>query len=200
MLGELSVQSMALMEDVRVELQPGFCAWTGETGAGKTLLLSALGLLLGERGAADLIRAGAEELRVVGRFELVKPGLRQAAEEILQGPLDDEQLILMRRLHAGGRSAAYCNDQPVTLATLRQLGAALVDIHGQRESQALLQPAFQLRALDAYGDLEPLSADYRTHAYQVRELRRRLGGLHTDRPKRLRELAPVRFEPDQPDP
>src|SRR5260221_20110 len=77
MLSELSVQNMALIEDVRVELQPGFCAWTGETGAGKTLLLSALGLLLGERGAADLLRAGAEELRVVGRFELVKPGARR---------------------------------------------------------------------------------------------------------------------------
>src|SRR5260221_7212131 len=89
MLSELSVQNMALIEDVRVELRPGFCAWTGETGAGKTLLLSALGLLLGERGAADLIRAGALELRVVGRFELAKPGLRHAAEEILQGPLDD---------------------------------------------------------------------------------------------------------------
>jgi DNA repair ATPase RecN len=74
MLRELSVQNLALIEDVRVELQAGFCAWTGETGAGKTLLLSALGLLLGERGATDLIRAGAEELRIVGRFELPNPG------------------------------------------------------------------------------------------------------------------------------
>src|SRR5260370_5045603 len=199
MLGELSVQSMALMEDVRVELQPGFCAWTGETGAGKTLLLSALGLLLGERGAADLIRAGAEELRVVGRFELVKPGLRQAAEEILQGPLDDEQLILMRRLHAGGRSAAYCSARRGTLARLRQRGAALVDLHGQRESQSLLQPAFQLRALDAYGDLEPSRDRYRAQAAKVRELRRRLAGLEADRQKRQRELALVRFERDELD-
>src|SRR4051812_26697390 len=122
MLRELSVQNMALIEDVRVELQPGFCAWTGETGAGKTLLLSALGLLLGERGSAELLRAGTQELRVAGRFELAKPGLRQAAEEVLQGPLDDDQLILTRRLHAAGRSAAYVNDQPVTLATLRELG------------------------------------------------------------------------------
>src|ERR1700729_1596357 len=106
MLRELSVQNMALIEDVRVELQPGFCAWTGETGAGKTLLLSALGLLLGERGSAELIRAGAEELRVVGSFELTKPGLRATADAILQGTLDDDQLILMRRLSAAGRSAA----------------------------------------------------------------------------------------------
>src|SRR5271155_1809827 len=100
MLRELSVQNLALIEDVRVHLQPGFCAWTGETGAGKTLLLSALGLLLGERGSAELIRAGTQELRVVGRFELAKHGLRQATENILQGPLDEDQLILMRRLHS----------------------------------------------------------------------------------------------------
>ena len=93
MLRELSVQNLALIEDVRVELQPGFCAWTGETGAGKTLLLEALGLLLGERGAADLIRAGAEELRIVGRFELT-PDLRREIERLLNGPLDDEEIIV----------------------------------------------------------------------------------------------------------
>src|ERR1700693_1272836 len=109
MLRDLSVQNMALIEDVRVELQPGFCAWTGETGAGKTLLLSALGLLLGERGSAELLRAGTPALRAAGRCELAKPGLRPAVEAILQGPLDDDQLILTRRLNAAGRSAAYVN-------------------------------------------------------------------------------------------
>ena len=86
MLRELSVQNLALIEDVRVELQPGFCAWTGETGAGKTLLLEALGLLLGERGSADLIRTGAEELRVTGRFELDARRPRDAEVEILGRP------------------------------------------------------------------------------------------------------------------
>src|SRR5437764_958008 len=76
MLRELFVQNLALIEDVRVELRPGFCAWTGQTGAGKTLLLEALGLLLGERGSAELLRAGADELRITGRFELTRPELR----------------------------------------------------------------------------------------------------------------------------
>src|ERR1700726_339509 len=104
MLRELAVQNLALIEDVRVELQPGFCAWTGETGAGKTLLLTALGLLLGERGSSELIRADAAELRIVGRFEIAKPSLRDAVGTILQAPLDDDQLILMRRLSPNGRS------------------------------------------------------------------------------------------------
>src|SRR5437016_6737866 len=96
MLRELAVQNLALIEDVRVELHPGFCAWTGETGAGKSLLLGALGLLLGERGSADVIRTGADELRVTGRFELTRPEQRAAARDILQTPLDAAHLILPR--------------------------------------------------------------------------------------------------------
>src|SRR5713101_8276385 len=119
MLRELAVQNLALIEDVRVELQPGFFAWTGETGAGKSLLLGALGLLLGERGSADLLRAGADELRVTGRFELSDPGQRREVERLLEGPVEDEQVILSRRLTRAGRSYAYLNDQPVALATLR---------------------------------------------------------------------------------
>src|SRR5262245_49283118 len=87
MLRELFVQNLALIEDVRVELADGFCAWTGETGAGKTLLLEALGLLLGERGSAELVRSGADELRITGRFELSRPVLRRKAEQVLQHEL-----------------------------------------------------------------------------------------------------------------
>ena len=124
MLRELAVQNLALIEDVRVELQPGFCAWTGETGAGKSLLLGALGLLLGERGSADLLRAGAEELRVTGRFEVTDPDLREQVERILSAALEDEQIILSRRLSGTGRSHAYVNDQPVAISTLPRLASA----------------------------------------------------------------------------
>src|SRR5438876_10575386 len=112
MLRELSVQNLALIEDVRVELQPGFCAWTGETGAGKTLLLTALGLLLGERGSSELIRTGADELRITGRFELPRPELRGEFERLLGATLEDDQVILTRRLTRAGRCFAYVNEQP----------------------------------------------------------------------------------------
>src|SRR6478752_8668636 len=98
MLRELAVQNLALIEDVHVELHAGFCAWTGETGAGKSLLLGALGLLLGERGSSDLIRTGADELRVTGLFELTRPDLKQAVEAILEQGLDEAQVIVARRL------------------------------------------------------------------------------------------------------
>src|SRR3954454_16826185 len=113
MLRELWVQNLALIEDVRVELHGGFCAWTGETGAGKSLLLGAMGLLLGERGSADLIRTGADELRITGRFEIHAPEVRQQVEEVLQNTLADPEVILARRLTRAGRSHAYVNDQPV---------------------------------------------------------------------------------------
>src|SRR3982750_2281253 len=148
MLRELSVQNLALIEDVCVELQPGFCAWTGETGAGKSLLLGALGLLLGERGSAELIRTGADELRVTGRVDPPPPEQREAAAAILQTPVEEDDLILTRRLSRSGRSSALVNDMPVAVATLKRLGEMMVDIHGQRESYSLLQPSYQLELLD----------------------------------------------------
>ena len=199
MLRELAVQNLALIEDVRVELQPGFCAWTGETGAGKTLLLEALGLLLGERGTSDLLRAGAEELRITGRFELTNPALRPEVERLLNATLEQDEIILTRRLTRGGRSYAYVNDQPVAVGTLRQLGDVLVDIHGQRESQSLLQPAYQLRLLDAFGNLETQRHTYLEVAEQVRVLRRRHQELTAQRQQRLRELALLRFEREELD-
>jgi DNA repair protein RecN (Recombination protein N) len=199
MLRELSVQNLALIEDVRVELRPGFCAWTGETGAGKSLLLGAVGLLLGERGSADLIRSGAEELRITGRFELDTDDVRRQAESVLSTTLEDAEVILARRLTRGGRSHAYVNDQPVAVATLRQLGSLLVDVHGQRESQWLLEPAYQLELLDAFGHLEAPRQKYLSTAERVRELRRRFTRLSAERQQRQRELALVRFEREELD-
>jgi len=193
MLRELSVHNLALIEDARVELQPGFCAWSGETGAGKTLLLSALGLLLGERGSSDLIRAGADELRISGRFEL-SPTLRAEVAPLLAGPLEEDDLIVSRRLTAASRSYAYVNDQPVAVATLRHLGAVLVNIHGQRESQALLEPAYQLQLLDAFAGLEKPRQAYIDAAQQVRDLRRRHAALVAARDQRQRDLALLEFE------
>lgn len=194
MLRELAVQNLALIEDVRVELSPGFCAWTGETGAGKSLLLGALGLLLGERGNADLIRTGADELRVTGRFELTRPEQRAVAAEILQTPVEDDDLILTRRLSRSGRSSALVNDVPVAVATLRRIGEMLVDVHGQRESYSLLQPAYQLELLDAFGRLGDLRKKYDAAAETVRGLRKKFKDLSDARANRQRELSLVRFE------
>ncbi len=199
MLRELAVQNLAVIEDVRVELAPGFCAWTGETGAGKSLLLGAIGLLLGDRGSADLIRAGQEELRVTGRFELARPEQKAAAEEMLHQTIEGDELVLTRRLARSGRSSALVNEHPVSVGTLRRLGEMLVDVHGQRESYSLLQPAYQLELLDAFGKLTELREGYVAVADRVRELRRRHKELTDARQSRQRELALLRFERDDLD-
>jgi DNA repair protein RecN (Recombination protein N) len=199
MLRELAVQNLALIEDVRVELEPGFCAWTGETGAGKSLLLGALGLLLGERGSAELLRSGAEELRVAGRFDLADEEVRRQVEGILGAAPEDDEVIVSRRLNRAGRSFAYVNDQPVALATLRQLGSILVDLHGQRENQCLLEPSYQLELLDAFGNLGTLRVNYLTLAEEVRALRRRHADLSAARRQRQRDLELLRFERDELD-
>ena len=199
MLRELAVQNLAVIEDVRVELRSGFCAWTGETGAGKSLLLGALGLLLGERGSVDLIRTGAEELRVTGRFDFIRLEQKQAVEAILNDTLSEDELIVTRRLSRTGRSTALVNEQPVAVTTLKRLGEILVDVHGQRESYSLLQPAYQLEVLDAFGKLAEPRAKYIAAADKVRELRKTHKTLSDARQTRQRELALLRFERDELD-
>lgn len=195
MLRELAVRNLALIEDVRVELETGFCAWTGETGAGKTLLLAAVGLLLGERGSTDLIRAGADELHITGRFTVDTADFH----DVIDSPLEDDEIILSRRLTRGGRSFAYLNDQPIAVATLKRVGGRLVDMHSQHESQALLDPLFQLRLLDAFGGLTEQARDYSDVAESLRTLQAQLRSLEGDRQQRQRELALLRFERDELD-
>jgi DNA repair protein RecN (Recombination protein N) len=199
MLRELSVQNLAVIEDVRVELQDGFCAWTGETGAGKSLLLGALGLMIGERGSTELIRSGADELRVTGQFELNRPDLRLAVEAILEHELEDAHVIVARRLQRTGGSKAYVNDTPVSVALLRKLGELLVDVHGQRESHSLLEPSYQIQLLDAFGKLGDLRAAYDSVAKRVRELRRRRADLFAQQEIRQWDLSLIRFEREELD-
>ena len=154
MLRELSVQNLALIEDIHVELEEGYCAWTGETGAGKSLLLTALGLVLGGKASASLVRSGKTEARAAAVFEIAHRDLRSEVESVLGGSLDDDQLIITRRLSSRGRGSAQVNGLPVGVTTLQRLAELLVDIHGQLEGRALLDPNRQRDLLDAYGGLD----------------------------------------------
>jgi DNA repair protein RecN (Recombination protein N) len=194
---ELSVQNLALIEDVRVELEPGYCAWTGETGAGKSLLLTALGLVLGGKASSELIRSGKTEARAAAVFEIADADLRHEIETLLGGPLDDDPLIITRRITSLGRTSASINGLPVTVATLRELGGRLVDIHSQIEGRALLEPDHQRELLDAYGKLvEPLRA-YQQARLAHDSLRRTRQALFETASARQRERALLEFERDE---
>ncbi len=197
MLRELSVQNLALIEDVHVELEGGYCAWTGETGAGKSLLLTALGLVLGGKASADLIRTGKSEARAAAAFELKDPELRAEIETTLGGSLDDDQLIITRRVASQGRGSAHVNGLPVAVTTLHRLGERLVDIHGQLEGRALLHPDQQRVLLDAYGGLEDRVRAYRKAQGAHESLRRKRQSLLDSAMARHRERALLEFERDE---
>ncbi|MBF0144196.1 MAG: DNA repair protein RecN [Magnetococcales bacterium] len=171
MLCQLTVENIALIERLDLTLEPGLTVITGETGAGKSILIDALALALGGRADSGLIREGCEQASVLARFRL-SPGhplLSWLGEQELA--LDGEELFLRRVLSNQGRSRAFVNQVAVPLAVLAQAGAQLVDIHGQYELQSLLQAPGHLRILDAYAVHDTLVAEVRRSAEAWRRCR-----------------------------
>ncbi|MGH6944586.1 MAG: AAA family ATPase, partial [Geminicoccaceae bacterium] len=155
MLTSLVIRDIVLIERLELELEAGLCVLTGETGAGKSILLDALGLALGGRAERTLVRRNAAQGSVTAAFGLPADGAIRAllAEQGLEA---EDPLVMRRVLGADGRSRAYLNDQPVSLGLLRQLGALLVEVHGQHEQQGLLDATTQRSLLDAFGQHGPL--------------------------------------------
>jgi DNA repair protein RecN (Recombination protein N) len=152
-LSELRIKNFAIIESVTLPLAPGFNVLTGETGAGKSIIVGALGLLVGERAAADLVRTGAERATVEGVFDV--SGAREliAALDARGIEAEDGTLVLKREVAAaGGRSRAWINGSTVTTSVLADVGRLLVNVHGQHEAQALLDEASQRAILDLFGE------------------------------------------------
>jgi DNA repair protein RecN (Recombination protein N) len=154
MLLEVSVKNFSLLEDLRLEFGPGLLVLTGETGAGKSLLLDALGLVLGRRAAAGQVRRGAERLVISARFRGRGGRLKNILNELGLVDGQEEDLLLRREVDAAGKSRSFVNDRPVNLSTLVRIGELLVFSHGQSEQQLLLRPAEQRGLLDSFGGLE----------------------------------------------
>lgn len=153
MLSDLNIRGLAVVESASLELEPGMTVLTGETGAGKSILVDALGLVLGDRADTAMVRSGQDRGEVSAVFDLAElPEARALLTE--QGLDSDDECIVRRVIEAAGRSKAYINGSPVPLATLRALGEQLVDIHGQHEHQSLVRPAVQLALLDRQAGLE----------------------------------------------
>jgi DNA repair protein RecN (Recombination protein N) len=189
MLVELHVRDLGVIESATIELGPGMTALTGETGAGKTLVVEALELLLGGRADAGLVRPGATEALVEGRF--VIDGAAGSARDDAEGS-DGGEVILARAVPASGRSRAWVNGRMATLAALEEAGRDLADLHGQHAHQSLLDPAAQRRALDHFGgvDTEPLRSARAT----VHSLQGELAALGGDARTRAREADLLRYQ------
>lgn len=188
MLVELAVRDLGVIEELRLLLGTGMTALTGETGAGKTLVVDAIELLVGGRADPGLVRAGATEAWIEGRF--VGPGL---AEDDEGQPVDGEgEVVLARAVPAQGRSRAYVNGRLATVGALAEWGQRLVDLHGQHDHQSLLSPAVQRDALDRFAgiDLGPL----REARAAVRAIDQQLAGLGGDERARAHEIDLLRFQ------
>jgi DNA repair protein RecN (Recombination protein N) len=156
MLTTLRIKNLALVADLTLELQPGYNVITGETGAGKSIIIGALSLVLGERADRTLLRSGTDTCSVEAMFDVsrLKAPLKSFLEENGLEPCEEQQLVLKRTFSASGTNRQFINGSPTTLATLAAVGEWLVDIHGPHEHQSLLNPGKQLRILDAFGNLE----------------------------------------------
>ena len=158
MLTRLSIRDIVLIDRLDIDFAAGLSVLTGETGAGKSILLDAFALALGARGDANLVRAGVEQGQVTAAFDV--PADHPARALLAANELPAEDQLIMRRVQlADGRTRAFVNDQPVGVQVLRSLGGALVEIHGQHDERALVDAATHRDLLDAYGGLEGQAAD-----------------------------------------
>ncbi|MBW1916908.1 MAG: DNA repair protein RecN [Deltaproteobacteria bacterium] len=171
MLTELRIKNLAILDQVKLELEPGLNILSGETGAGKSMIIQAVHLLLGARGSEELIRNGAQEAEIEARFwvppdDQGKPGLAEMAEAA------DGEVLLRRLVNRSGRSRGYLNDQAVTLKYLTNIGRELLSLSGQHEYQVLLAPENHLAILDAYGGLNDQVGHFRSRYQDWQQLKR----------------------------
>ncbi len=202
MLMELFIRNLALVDSLHLSFGPGLNALTGETGAGKSIIIDAMGLLAGGRAAADMVRAGAAEARVEGVFDLRgAPVARRALAELGLAEDGEDTLVVSREISRNGRSVARLNGRPVALSMLRQVGEGLLDLHGQHEFQRLFRGDEQRELLDAYGGADVLALRRR-----VGEVAGRLAALTQQREElvgsekeRLRRMDLLRFQVEEID-
>jgi DNA repair protein RecN (Recombination protein N) len=209
MLSTLRIKNLALVSDLTLSLQPGFNVITGETGAGKSIIIGALNLLLGERADRTLLRAGCDSCSVEAVFEL-EPG-RGVVEKILEqnglDPCADNQLILKRVFSAAGANRQFANGSPTTLQVLAAIGQELVDMHGPHDHQSLLQPARQLSILDAFAGLKTTRDKFAALVRDAQELEARKAALVVDERvyaqqldllrHQVNEISAAKLQPDE---
>src|SRR5258705_10626802 len=190
MLTELRVRDLAVIADVTLPFQPGLNVLTGETGAGKSMVVDALSLLLGERASADIVRPGADKTVVEGAFEFASALHRHLLPPFaaLGVDLKEGRLILKREVLRQGKSRAWVNGSPVTISVLSEIGSLLVDLHGQHETQSLLRPDAQRDILDAYANADVERLALRDAHGRLKELKQREAEL-TERQADVRKKA-----------
>ena len=190
----LRIRNLALVEELEWQIRPGFVAVTGETGAGKSIIIGALQLLLGERADKSLIRTGADLCTVEAVFS--GNDLRKLNSQLAEAGVEpcEEDLILKRTLSSTGTNRQFINGSPTTLSVLKNLGDDLVDLHGPHDHQSLLSPETQLHLIDSFAHAEQQLEEYRKHYWQLQTLLAEHAALNTAETAREQELDLLRHQ------
>ncbi|OIQ08351.1 DNA repair protein RecN [Moorella thermoacetica] len=188
MLQELQIENLALIESLQLNLEPGLTVLTGETGAGKSIIVDAVGLLVGARASGEYIRAGADKAVVRGLFQAAGlPGLKETLSAMGVAAEDDGTLLLCREISRSGRHSCRVNGRSLTLGMYQRIGQMLVDIHGQHAYQSLLRPAYQMDMLDSLAGLMELRQEVGELYTRWQDLKKELEELCGDRGERERQ-------------
>ena len=189
MLELLHIENIAIIDRADITFEPGFNALTGETGAGKSIVIDSLSAVLGQRTSRDLIRTGADKAYVSACFT----GIPTEVGEDL-GITWDEELMLQREIHADGKNVCRVGSRPVTVTQLRTLGSRLLNIHGQHDGQQLLDEEQHLLYLDSFGRTEPLLTAYREKYAKLTDIRRQMHALQMDEAEKARRMDTLRYQ------
>lgn len=195
MLELLRIQNYALIDELEVEFKPGLNALTGETGAGKSIIIGALNLVLGARASSEAVRGGADRARIEAVFRIAKPSrrLKNLLDEF-EVALDGGELIISRTITADGKSRAHVGGTLLPLGALSQIGDELVDLHGQHDHQSLLLPERQLDLLDGFAVVEGDVAALAENVGELRKLEKSIAELEADDRERARRVEFLKFE------
>jgi DNA repair protein RecN (Recombination protein N) len=200
MLLTLTIRNFAIIDTAEISFDPGLNVLTGETGAGKSILIDALGCVLGERTSPEMVRAGARSATVDAVFDISASqnaaAIATALAE-LEIEADDGELILSREIQATGRSSARLNGRPTTASVLSQLGALLVDVHGQSDHLSLLKPAAQLDLLDRYARTTELRERFRQVFTELREVRERQASFDRGARERMQRMDLLQYQVEE---
>ena len=191
MLELLHIENIAIIEAADIEFAPGFNALTGETGAGKSIVIDSLSAVLGQRTSRELIRTGAEKAFVSAAFSGMAPEL---TEELGIQPEADGTLLLQREIQTDGKNVCRVNGRPVTVGQLRALGSRLLNIHGQHDGQQLLDEEQHIVYLDSFGRVESLAITYAEKYKNFTDIRRQIGALQMDEAEKARRVDTLQYQ------
>ena len=193
MLKTLYIENIAVIEKTTIDFSHGLNVLTGETGAGKSIIIDAINAIMGHRTSKDIIRTGESSAFVSAQFEDINMSAQNALDE-LGFTLEDDVLIVQRTLSQNGKNVCKINGRPATVSMLRELSKHLINIHGQHESYELFSPETHLGYIDSYGGCGELILDYRAKYNEFKILQKKLNEANTDESERLREIDLLQFQ------